>query len=125
MSASAAQPAVANAVFNMLDRNGDGAVSKQEFDAAMAQGQQQPQQVTYAAPTQGQVTYGAPQYTSAPTVTYGAPQPAMTYGAPQASYGAPAATQYTYAAPPTYSAQPTYAAPATYTTAPAQEMTYA
>jgi len=119
MSAAAVQQA--SATFDMIDRNHDGVITRDEFgQAAMlptmtyagpapgAVVQQavmmQPQPVVYSAPQQP-IVYGqaaAPVvFSGQPQVTYSAAQPAVTYAA------APA-TQVTYQQAPAV----TYAAPA-------------
>ena len=74
--------------FNQIDANGDGQISREEWEAAMAA---QGQQVTY---TTGPTTYLAEPVATmqgAPATTYASP-PAMTMAAPMTTMMAPIIT---------------------------------
>mmetsp|Transcript_46227 Transcript_46227/g.107479 ORF Transcript_46227/g.107479 Transcript_46227/m.107479 type:complete len:337 (+) Transcript_46227:98-1108(+) len=121
------------ALFNALDRNHDGVITRSEFASAMggmtaAPGAAisyvspapavttlptAPITTTYSSPAPAAppaITYHSPAMaTTKPTVSYAAPAPAatVTYASPAPATSLPAATSCTYAAP-----TPAYAAPA-------------
>lgn len=106
----------AKAVFDSLDRNHDGVITRAEFNAAMGQAPASPVVASFTSPVAvaTPVTYAAPPVvTQAPTpplLTYSAPtmvQQPVTYAAPPVVVPAPQPQVVTYAAPPPVQVQET------------------